>query len=206
MAKKRNAGRRATAASQSRQKIPAWAWLVGGGVLALLLVGGLFYLGYQGTAIANSIEGAAVLPDAGRGHQEGDIAYTSDVPVGGIHNAEWQNCGIYDQPVRTENAIHSMEHGAVWIAYRPDLPADQVETLRNLVRQEQAGQQQRWVLLAPKPDIEDPIVVTAWRVQLRVENASDERILQFIRKYQQGPFTPEPGATCTFGGIGQPLS
>jgi hypothetical protein len=195
-----------TAASQSRQKIPTWVWLAGGGVLALLLVGGLFYLGYQGTAIANSIEGAAVLPDPGRGHQDGDIAYTGDVPVGGIHNPEWQNCGIYDQPVRSENAIHSMEHGAVWIAYRPDLPADQVEALRNLVRQEQAGQQQRWVLLAPKPDLEDPIVVTAWRVQLRVDNASDERILQFIKKYQQGPFTPEPGAQCTFGGIGEPLS
>jgi hypothetical protein len=68
------------------------------------------------------------------------------------------------------------------------------------------GQQQRWILLAPKADLNDPIVVTAWRVQLRVDDASDERILQFIKKYQQGPFTPEPGATCTFGGIGEPLS
>jgi hypothetical protein len=172
----------------------------------VLLVIGLFYLGNQGPAIANNIEGAIVFPDPGRGHQEGDIAYTTDVPVGGIHNLEWQNCGIYNQPVRTENAIHSIEHGAVWIAYRPDLPADQVDILHNLVRQEQAGQQQRWILLAPKPDLKDPIVATAWRVQLRLDDASDERLLQFVKKYQQGSFTPEPGATCTFGGIGEPLS
>ena len=206
MAKKRNVGRRVTPAPQSRRKIPAWAWLAGGGVLAVLLVIGLFYLGNQGPAIANNIEGVIVFPEQARDHQEGDIAYTTDVPVGGIHNLEWQNCGIYDQPVRTENAIHSIEHGAVWIAYRPDLPANQVDILHNLVRQEQAGQQQHWILLAPKPDLKDPIVATAWRVQLRLDDASDERLLQFVKKYQQGPFTPEPGATCTFGGVGEPLN
>ena len=206
MAKKRNVGRRVTPVLQSRRKIPAWAWLAGGGVLAVLLVIGLFYLGNQGPAIANNIEGVIVFPEQARDHQEGDIAYTTDVPVGGIHNLKWQNCGIYDQPVRTENAIHSIEHGAVWIAYRPDLPAGQVDILHNLVRQEQAGQQQRWILLAPKPDLKDPIVATAWRVQLRLDDASDERLLQFVKKYQQGPFTPEPGATCTFGGVGEPLN
>lgn len=206
MAKKRQARGRGSTAAPSRQNIPTWVWFTGGGVLAVLLVAGLFYLGYQGTAIANNIEGVTVFPDPGRGHQEGDIAYTTDVPVGGIHSPQWQNCGIYNQPVRTENAIHSIEHGAVWIAYQPDLPADQVDILINLVRQEQAGQQQRWVLLAPKPELNDPIVATAWRVQLRLDDAADPRLLQFIRKYQQGPFTPEPGATCTFGGIGEPLS
>jgi hypothetical protein len=99
-----------------------------------------------------------------------------------------------------------MEHGAVWIAYRPDLPADQVEILRNLVRQDQAGTQERWIVLAPLPDLKDPIVATAWRVQLRLENASDERLVQFVKTYVKGPFYPEPGATCTFGGIGEPLS
>jgi hypothetical protein len=188
-------------------KIPTWAWLAGGGVLAVLVVIGLFYLGNRPQSVTNAdIEGAVIFPDPGRGHQDGDLTYKEDVPVGGIHNPEWQNCGIYDQPVRTENAVHSMEHGAVWIAYRPDLPADQVEILRNLVRDEQGSSQERSILLAPKPDIKDPIVATAWRVQLRLEDASDPRLVQFVKTYQKGPYYPEPGATCTFGGIGQPLS
>lgn len=196
-----------TPASQSKSNIPSWAWLAGGLGLAVLAVIGLFYLGNQGPSLTQTdIAGAIIFPDPGRGHQDGNITYSQDVPVGGIHNPEWQNCGIYDQPVRTENAIHSMEHGAVWIAYRPDLPSEQVETLRSLVRQDQAGTQERWILLTPKPELNDPIVATAWRVQLRLADASDPRLGQFVQAYQRGPYYPEPGASCTFGGLGTPLS
>jgi len=193
--------------TQNLGKIPIWGWFAGIAVLAVLLVAGLFYLGLQGAAIANSgIEGVEIFADPGQGHQSGDLTYTQDAPVGGVHNPEWLHCGIYNEPVRLENVIHSMEHGAVWIAYQPDLPGGQVETLRNLVRAEQSRQGERLIVLAPKLDLEDPIVATAWRVQLRLNDASDERLLQFVQRYQRGPFTPELGANCTFGGVGEPLS
>ena len=163
----------------------------------VLLVLGLFYLGQQGVAQVN-IEGLVVLPDPGAGHQEGDIVYERDVPAGGPHNPAWQNCGIYDQPIRTENVVHSLEHGAVWLAYQPDLPASQVETLRELVRGESL------VVLAPKPGLADPIVATAWRAQLRLAQATDERLSLFLKRYQRGPYAPEPGAPCA-GGVGDPL-
>lgn len=198
--------RKTTKAPQQRPKIPSWIWLAGGGAGVVLLVVGLFYLGYQGQAIANSgIEGLVILPDPGAGHQEGDIHADDEVPAGGLHSAQWQNCGIYDEPVREENVVHSMEHGAVWIAYQPDLPADQVELLRGLVRQERSRQREPLIVLAPKPSLDVPVVATAWRVQLELEDAADERLVEFLKRYQRGPFTPEPGATCA-GGIGEPLS
>jgi hypothetical protein len=211
MTKKRssrsNFQRSKATAAQSQGKIPPWAWFAGGGVVLVLAVIGLFYLGNQGPgAISGDIDGVLVFPDPGRGHEDGDLTYAEDIPVGGIHNPQWQNCGIYDQPLRRENVIHSLEHGAVWIAYQPDLPADQVETLRTLVLQEQAGTQERWVVLSPQSDLNDPIVATAWRVQLRLDNVSDPRLAQFVRQYVKGPYYPEPGAQCTFGGIGTPLS
>lgn len=188
-------------------KLPGWSWFALGGALLILLVAGLMYLGQRGQASARGgLDGLVVFPDPGRGHQEGDIEYADLVPVGGTHNPEWLNCGIYEEPVRPENAIHSMEHGAVWIAYRPDLPAAQVDTLRDLVRQEQNRRGERLVLLAPQPGLDVPIVATAWRVQLKLENALDERLPRFLELYQRGPFYPEPGASCTFGGIGQPVS
>lgn len=186
-------------------QIPLWGWLVGGGVLLVLLVAGLFYLGNQRPALASDIEGVVILPDQGAGHQEGDIHDDEDVPAGGLHNSVWQNCGIYDEPIREENVVHSMEHGAVWIAYQPDLPADQVETMRELVRAERQRQREPLIVLAPKPELDVPIVATAWRVQLKLEDANDERLQAFVDQYQRGPLTPEPGANCV-NGTGEPLS
>ncbi len=124
---------------------------------------------------------------------------TNLCPVGGTHSSVWQNCGIYDQPVRNENAVHSLEHGAVWLAYRPDLPAAAVDTLRNLAR----GHDH--VLLAPYPNLPQAVVATAWGLQLPVEDASDPRLPLFVTRYENGPQTPEPGAVCS-GGTGSPIA
>jgi hypothetical protein len=98
-----------------------------------------------------------------------------------------------------------MEHGAVWIAYQPDLPAEQVELLREIVREKRSQRNEALVLLAPNPDIAVPIVATAWRAQLELGDASDERLGLFLDRFQRGPYYPEPNAPCTFGGIGEPI-
>jgi len=50
-------------------------------------------------------------------HVTRPVTYSVIPPVGGQHNATWMNCGIYDQPVLNERAVHNMEHGAIWITY-----------------------------------------------------------------------------------------
>jgi len=133
-----------------------------------------------------------------RDHTEGEVDYEQTPPVGGSHNPVWQNCGFYTEPVRDENAVHSLEHGAVWIAYSPDLPQDEIERLRDL------AQSQTYVLVSPYPGLDSPVVASAWGKQLRLESAEDPALEQFIGAYRQGPQTPEPGAACT-GGIGEPV-
>ena len=54
-----------------------------------------------------------------RNHTKEPVDYPQTPPVGGPHNPIWQNCGFYSKPVRNEHAVHSMEHGAVWITYSP---------------------------------------------------------------------------------------
>ena len=126
-------------------------------------------------------------------HTDEDVDYDPVPPVGGPHDAVWQNCGFYDEPVRDENAAHSLEHGAVWITYDPDLPEDEVEILEEL------ADDHVYVLVSPYPDLPAPVVASAWGVQLLLDGTDDPRLEAFVDFYEAGPQTPEPGAPCTGG-------
>ena len=133
-----------------------------------------------------------------RDHVEEPVTYAQVPPVGGNHAPIWQNCGFYDTSIADENGVHSMEHGAVWITYQPDLPSDAVGTLRGTTVN------QTHVLVSPYPDLPAPVVASAWGRQLQLDSADDPRLDQFIRAFQGGPQAPEQGEPCT-GGIGEPM-
>lgn len=166
----------------------------------VLSIGALGFLLYLNVREPPSLDGLRRVAGLSRGHDE-QVDYSGQElpPVGGIHSGVWQNCGIYDQPVEAKNAVHSMEHGAVWVTYHPELPAGEVESLQDAVRG------QPFVLLSPYPELRSPIVMTAWGIQLELDSAGDSRIGDFIDRYQRGPQTPEPGAPCS-DGMGSPLS
>jgi hypothetical protein len=197
---KRNAARKKAAAQSKRRgktDSSTALWVIGGGLLVAILALVIFAVSQPTTASGQAIEGVKVFTNLERGHISGTVTYDPVPPVGGPHNAVWQNCGVYAQPVQNENAVHSLEHGAIWITYQPDLPADQLEKLQRLTRQSS------YRLLSPYPGIPGPIVASAWGYQLQLESADDPRLAQFIAKYEQNPFGPEPGAACS-GGTGNP--
>src|SRR5690606_12504337 len=99
---------------------------------------------------------------------------------------------VYDEPLRDLHAVHSLEHGAVWITYRPDLPEAEVEKLEALYS---PGS---YILVSPyEGEMDSPIVASAWGLQLGVDSADDHRLNSFLRAYERGPHTPEPGAACS---------
>jgi len=132
-----------------------------------------------------------------RNHVQGTVTYPQTPPAGGDHNPVWLNCGIYTSPVPNENAVHDLEHGAVWITYQPTLSKSDVSKLTNLVKG------QTYLLLSPYPNLPAPVVASAWGKQLRLTGASDPRLAAFVKKYKEGAQTPEPGSPCT-GGVGTP--
>ncbi len=145
------------------------------------------------------IPGVVALDPQVRGHDNQVSLPAESLPAaGGVHRDQWQNCGLYREPIQTVHVVHSLEHGAVWIAYRPDLEAAEIARLEALVRREP------FAILSPYPGLRSPIVLTAWSVQLEVTRANDERIKAFVNRYRLGPTVPERGATCA-GGVGQPL-
>lgn len=173
-------------------------YVVAGGIILALIVAFAVFAILDSRSGGGEIAGVRSY-DVGPGnrHTQGEVDYEQTPPAGGVHSPIWQNCGFYAQPVREEHAVHSLEHGAVWITYRPGLPQEQVERLREL------AQSQTYILVSPYPDLPAPVVASAWGKQLRLDSAGDPRLEQFIRAYRQGPQTPEPGAACT-GGVGEP--
>lgn len=185
---------RVTGSSSQRWKAWIPVALVAG--IAALIIYAVY--AFYSTSDDVGIAGVQFLGSPAQGHEQGVIAYETTPPIGGIHNPVWQNCGVYAQPVGNENAVHSMEHGAVWITYSPDMEAAAVEQLRNVAR----GRSH--VLLSPFEGLPSPVVASAWGIQLQLDSADDSRLPRFISRYEQGEQTPEPGATCR-GGIGDPI-
>jgi len=183
----------------------AWVSVIGLVVVAWLVLVWLLYANtlVHGTGNNNAIDGLTLFPRPGREHRAEHITYEQNIPVGGPHSGVWQNCGIYDEPIREENVVSSLERGAIWLAYRPDLPSEQTEYLRDLLRQEHHRFGKPFLILAPKPGLDETVVVTAWQMQLTLDEVSDDRLVQFLRRYQKSPFAPESGADC-IGGVGQP--
>jgi len=126
-------------------------------------------------------------------HTEGPVRYDTDPPAGGPHNPVWQSCGVYDAAPPAERVVHSLEHGAVWLTYRDDLPKADREMLAKL------ADGNDWVLVSPWPDLTHPLVATAWGAQLALDSATDPRLEAFVDFYANSPDGPEYGAPCLGG-------
>lgn len=105
-------------------------WGIGGAVVVLLVGAVAFYM--VNVRTTTSLDAVTTAAYPGAQHIETKVTYKENPPMGGEHNPAWQTCAVYDQPINNENAVHSLEHGAVWITYRPDLPKDQVDKLKEL--------------------------------------------------------------------------
>ncbi|MEO8750704.1 MAG: DUF3105 domain-containing protein [Allobranchiibius sp.] len=160
--------------------------------------------GYPGTGTAN----AGTL---GHDHVSGAVTYAVTPPVGGPHDATWMNAGVYTKPVPNERAVHTLEHGAVWITYDPKLPTAQVDQLvafvtrQSLIPEASLGQQDprlvgaknRYMDLSPwaSNSLPSPIVLSSWGHQLQVTSPTDPRMQKFVDTFRNSStYTPEYGS------------
>jgi hypothetical protein len=137
------------------------------------------------------------LPDNGNGHEACSSGYDRSPPTSGDHFDAWQNCDFYTEPVRIAGAVHALEHGAVWIAYQPDLSTDDLAAIEAAV----AGETH--LLAAPYPGLANPIVLSAWTRQVAVDSWSDPAVAAFLGGFvgRLSTTAPEAGVRCD-GGFG----
>ncbi|MFG2962277.1 DUF3105 domain-containing protein [Streptomyces sp. NPDC048179] len=181
-------------------------------VVAGLVVGGVVLVNSQSDKSDSSSDAKGSSGDSGhfttgsdgvrtwsgklsRTHVTGTVKYPMHPPVGGNHNPVWLNCNgnVYTKAVKDENAVHALEHGAVWVTYTDKAKKSDVDTLAAKVKQTP------YSLMSPYTNQTSPIELSAWGHQLSVTSADDPKVAKFFETYVQGKQTPEPGASCTGG-------
>jgi hypothetical protein len=184
-----------------------WGPIAVAGVVVLIAVGIIGYGVFASVKSSqpweeqvNAIEGVvdyraqknAAIDD--RTHKEGQQTYVTNPPVGGAHNQAWQNCmgDVYAQPIANEHAVHSLEHGAVWVTYKQGLAADQVAALQSRVEGKD------FLLMSPVANLDKNVSLQVWGYQLKLDDANDDRIDTFIRAARVKA-SMEPGAPCSGG-------
>jgi hypothetical protein len=168
-----------------RRRIVKW----GAGVLGALLL---------------LIFGFMILSATGGNHTLRSVTYAQVPPNSGNHSPVWQICGFYSEPVGDEHAVHSLEHGVVWITYRPDLPSDQIELLREF------SANQEHLIISPYPGMLSLVVVSAWGHQQAFDSLDMTALATVVEDLRNSPDAPEPGGSCEgpnlwfSGGTGNP--
>ncbi|MFF3784747.1 DUF3105 domain-containing protein [Streptomyces sp. NPDC001933] len=171
-------------------------------VVAALVAGGGYLMSAandkdkaETEAKSSPVKGERTWDKLAQNHVDKKVDYPMNPPVGGDHNPIWMNCNadVYTKAIPKENAVHSLEHGAVWVTYTSKAKPADIEKLSERVKSTP------YSLMSPVEDQADPLMLSAWGKQVTVNGAADARVDQFFTKYVQGPQTPEPGAACTNG-------
>jgi hypothetical protein len=124
------------------------------------------------------------------------IDYERHPPTNGDHDPLWQNCGFYEEPIEDRHAVHSMDHGVVWITYSPDLSEQQIKSLRPYGKE-------HYVVVSPYPGQNTLVTATSWRVQLELKGVDDPRLRRFVNQFRISEIAPLSGNRCTLG-VGSP--
>ena len=153
-------------------------------------------------AVSNSVEGTVDYDIVGRQHiaqGTSGSGYNSNPPSSGPHWANPAKNGIHDQVLPDEQLIHDLEHGYVWIAYRPadavlrsstssaglkpGLSQDELNKLKEIVKSDD------WkVVLAPRDKNEAMVALVAWGRVLVMDQFDEGKVKDFIKTYRnRGP-------------------
>ncbi|OGN08136.1 MAG: hypothetical protein A3J46_06335 [Candidatus Yanofskybacteria bacterium RIFCSPHIGHO2_02_FULL_41_11] len=105
--------------------------------------------------------------------------YNSNPPTGGWHYDQPAQTGIYDTELLDEQLVHNLEHSHIWIAYRPDLSAEDVEMLANIAKDYGSK-----IVMTKRPANDSQIALTAWEHLLKMDNVDEALIRNFIDAYR----------------------
>lgn len=162
------------------------------GAIALVLVGGVFFV----RAVSMPPPGER-MPDLGREHVSEEIVastqYNSNPPTSGPHLASWVRPGVYTEPQKEGELIHSLEHGYIIISYNCTVLAGEsaattsAQTQSAVCTQLTAAleavarkKELKKLVVVPRAGMESAIALTAWTYIDTFNTFDEARIGRFI--------------------------
>jgi len=128
-----------------------------------------------------SLEGSSHVNEGTR------VAYQSNPATSGNHWSTPLRDGIYDTEKPDEGAIHGLEHGRIWITYKPNIGPEAITALKDALKG------QFGIIMNPRAANDNDIALAAW-MRLDTFNLNEDgtvdakRILDFIQRYRnKGP-------------------
>lgn len=157
--------------------------IIGGGVLVtlIILVGGVWFASIQGAKeqakLNKPLMGEEFKIQTTQHIQPGAShePYNSNPPTGGWMYDGVAGAGIHDKEVADELAVHSLEHGAAIVWYKKDLPADQLEKIRNAFNNASGKK-----IMLPRANLDTPVALTSWGRLLKLQGPDEAKIKEFI--------------------------
>ncbi|MBI4033432.1 DUF3105 domain-containing protein [Candidatus Saccharibacteria bacterium] len=125
--------------------------------------------------------------DLGRDHvADGTrVNYNSNPPTSGSHYASPISAGFYEDEVPDGNLVHNLEHGYVWVSYRPDLPADQIQKLKGLLSSPFSNAEftPTKAVVTKREANSSPISLASWRYTLDLSSYDEAKIIDFYKQH-----------------------
>lgn len=166
------------------------------GIIVLLIGGMAGYIFISNRSNPDTPRPGVAQADKGSKHVEASKAAKSstDPSTSGDHDTRplpWQT---YEQEVPDANTIHNLEHGGIYVTYRPDLPLSQVSAIKALFFQPFSKEKftPSKVIVAPRATNSAPIVMSSWNRNMKLQVFDEAKMVEYYQR-NVGK-SPEPGA------------
>ena len=127
-------------------------------------------------------------PDQGNQHiadEQSFSGYSSAPATSGPHWDTPAGWGIHPEPLPNERQIHNLEHGGIMIQYNTE-DQELITQLRRFAQKQ--SDFPCFLVVAPYPDMQFTVAVTAWGVRDTMASYDEERLQEFVDAYiRKGP-------------------
>jgi len=104
------------------------------------------------------------------------LPYNSNPPTSGQHYAVPAKWGIYEHELPDEQVVHNLEHGGIWISYKPGIDNAIRVKLEDIGKLNPNG-----MIISPRSADDSNIAIASWGRLLKLDKFDASKIKLFIK-------------------------